>query len=372
MPARHRIVFDARMWRHAGIGRYISDLSDSLISNVSEFDFIFLSDSGFLKNIPKKSQANSKFFFRRASSGIYGLLEQAEVLVKSLDGDLLHVPHFNIPVFFPKKLVVTVHDLIYLNEPGSFPSRFGRAYTAAMFQMIEKKACAVIAVSGHTKQDLLERFCGVPPEKIFVIPEAASGRFKKVSDPDLLNKIRKKYSLREPYVLFVGSLKPHKNLSCLIEAMRSVRRQQKVPHELVVVGRRDAKYPDISQLIRLNTFVRYLGEIPDSDLAALYSLTDLFVLPSLYEGFGLTVLEAMACGAPVLTSNRASLPEVVGDAGKTFDPLRVDALSGLLYTILKNKDLREEMSKKGLQRAALFSWEKAARETLRVYRQVLG
>lgn len=370
---RRRIIFDARMWKHAGIGRYISELSPALAAEPSKFDLVFLSDQAFQKKIFDEGDGwPPHVFFKQATSGIYGFLEQAEILAKSLDGDLLHVPHFNVPVLTPKKLVVTVHDLIYLRQPESIRSGLGRAYALWMFEMLRRKASAIIAVSQNTKEDLLQRFPAISSEKIFVIPEAAGDRFKKIVDPVLLSGVRQKYSLREPYVLFVGSLKPHKNLARLIEAMSSVRQEQKIPHELVVVGRADPKYPTMDTLIRRSPFVKYLGELPDPEVAALYSMADLFVLPSLYEGFGLPVLEAMACGAPVLASNRTSLPEVVGDAGKTFDPVCVDALSELLYNILKNRDLREVMSKKGLERSRLFSWKKTASETLEVYRQVLG
>ncbi len=360
------------MWKHAGIGRYVSELSAALIQEDFGIDFTFLSGPNFEGSLQRAAASSRCSKFQRTFSGIYGPAEQFEIPFRSLGADLLHVPHFNVPFFSPGKLVTTVHDLIYLRDPQALRSGLGRAYASWLFKGVEKRACAVIVVSENTRSDLLERFPGISRERVTVIPEAVSSHLGRIDDADVLENVRRKHGLKNPFVLFVGSLKPHKNVEGLIEALETVRREQKLPHDLVIVGRPDPKYPKIMECIRKHSFVNYLGELSDPELAALYSMAEVFVLPSFYEGFGLPALEAMACGVPVLVSNRASLPEVVGDAGKVFDPDRVDALSELLYNTLKNRDLRKEMSKRGSERARQFSWKRTAQETVGVYERVLG
>jgi len=323
----------------------------------------FLSASNNLRTVPSYIEANSK---------IYSLAEQWEIPRKSNSLDLLHVPHFNIPVFLKKKLVVTVHDLIYLHEPDASRSKFGKAYVTWLLKMIRKKAAAVIAVSEYTKNDLLSHFPGFSAERVFVTHEAPSPIFKKIESPSTLQKTRQRYGLLRPLVLFVGTLKPHKNLVTLIHAIKILTERKVIDHDLVVVGRKDERQKGLLKLIHQNSFVRYLGELEDSELVALYNLADVFVLPSYYEGFGLPVVEAMACGTPVITSNRSSLPEIIGSAGLSFDPNQVDALVELLYNILSNQELRKNMSNIGLEQVKGFSWRKTAEETLKVYDRVMS
>ena len=308
----------------------------------------------------------------RSASKPYSLREQWELFNFSRRHDLLHVPHFNIPVFGAKKLVVTVHDLIYLKDKRYSASGLGRAYVRMMFKKIEKKADAVLTVSEYTKADLLHSFPGLRG-RVFVTYEGASALFRPIHDREELRRIQNKYSLHPPFVLFVGSLKSHKNVSVLIEAMAALKNEKRSEQELVLVGRKDEKEKGLLALIRKNSsFVKTLGEVSDEDLAVLYNLAEVFVLPSLWEGFGLPALEAMACGTPVLSSDRSSLPEVVGQAGSLFDPTRVDALKELLYTVLESRPLREKMSEMGLVQAKKFSWDKTADSTLDVYERVLG
>ena len=358
------------MWAHAGIGRYVSELAGAFLDLDTELELSFLSPPGFKERLSEVHPQADPRVFKKTHSGIYGIAEQFEVAIRTLDADLLHVPHFNIPVLSPKKLVVTIHDLIYL-DPDTLRSSLGRAYARFLFEAVEKKASAIITVSEATRQALLARFSRLRSDKLFVIPEAVSGSIRRAERSSAIEKVRSAYGLTEPFVLFVGSLKPHKNIGTLIEAMRRMSSGDRVSRRLVIVGRADARHPEILKEISGSPFVRYLGEVADADLSNLYSAADLFVLPSFCEGFGLPVLEAMACGAPVLVSDRASLPEVAGNAAMTFDPERIDALSELIYNVLENKHLREKMSIMSLERAAQFSWTRTARETLRVYQKVL-
>ena len=362
------VGIDLRMWAHAGIGRYIRELYFAMLRNEPAFNFRALLPEKIRQSL-RYRQADVEF--KNSRSSIYSLAEQWDVLSFSKKTDLLHVPHFNIPVLYGGKLVVTVHDLVYLKESRFSGSQFSRAYVKFLFKQIEKKAHAVLAVSEYTKNDLLEHFPKLKG-RVFVTHEAASFVFQPVGAGEL-EDAKKKYSLSKPFVLFVGSLKAHKNVSILIEAMAALKKEKMLSHELVLVGGKDDKEKELLALIEKSaSFVRVLGRVEDEELVRLYNLAEVFVLPSLWEGFGLPVLEAMACGAPVLASNRASLPEVVGEAGLLFDPTRVDELKELLYNVLQNRDLRQKMRTDGFLQAKKFSWDKTAAETLNVYERVLG
>ncbi len=349
------------MWDHPGIGRYVRELTRAAV-RLAPGRLTLIGHEASRGAFPKGVA------FRPARAGVYSLAEQLELPRAASGFGALHVPHFNVPFAYRGRLVATVHDLIYLHDAKASKRRFGHAAASALFGHIARRAAAVIAVSEATRAELVERFPRLAP-RVRVIHEAASPAFRRIEDPVARASERSRLGIEGPFVLHVGTLKPHKNLPFLLEAMDRVR-EKGLPHGLVAVGRADAQGGPILEALRKRPYARHLGEVSDGDLASLYNLADAFVLPSLVEGFGLPVLEAMACGTPVLVSDRASLPEVAGDAARFFDPLRVDALSGLLYTVLENGELRRAMSSAGLARAERFSWEKAAAETLRVYDEV--
>lgn len=361
-----RIGIDARMWFHPGIGRYLRETSLALLSRPSEFKFIFFGPSTLRPELNRFPTAD----FRETASPIYSLREQWELALRSRSVDVFHVPHFNIPFFHGERLVVTVHDLLYLHDRTASRSRWGRPYVNALLKRVARTARAVIAVSEFTKKDLLKNFPSLDPNRVFVIHEAASEFFKPVPKPEAEAHLRRRFALEGPFVLFVGTLKPHKNLKTLAEAMRSAR-SRGVREKLVVVGRADPKAPEAAESLSGDEGACFLGEVADEDLRMLYGAATVFVLPSLWEGFGIPVLEAMACGAPVISSNAASLPEAAGDAAELFSPLGTDALERLLVAVLSDPSRRAAMSQKSLTQAARFSWERTAERTLAVYREAL-
>jgi glycosyltransferase involved in cell wall biosynthesis len=366
-----KIAIDIRMWKHAGIGRYIQELVKHLLASSANEELILLGNPGFEKEL-FQTLGEKKFIFRELSSKIYGVSEQWEVPALSKDADLLHVPHFNFPVFSKQKMAVTIHDLIYLHAREGGLGNLGRAYVRWLFKALQREKHFILTVSEATKKELLNFFPKISSERIFVTPEAASPFFRKVSDKAGLEITRQKFSLTKPFVLFVGSLKIHKNVPTLVEAMARLKKKNGLDHELILVGRADPKNKELPNLLQSHRFVRRLGELSDLELCHFYNLAKAFVLPSFREGFGLPVLEAMACGCPVVASNNSSLPEIVGDAGLLFDAGQVDALSEVLYNVLSNNELQEKMSKKGLSRAQFFSWEKTARLTQQVYQKALN
>jgi glycosyltransferase involved in cell wall biosynthesis len=302
-------------------------------------------------------------------SYFWHLYLQFKLRKNNLDLDLIHSPE-NATLFVKlknQKKIVTVHDI----RQHVFP-KFNKATTLSYLFLPRtlKTTDKIITVSNSTKKDLIHYF-NVPEEKIKVILLAADEKFQPLNDEET-KEVKQKYHLNFPFILYLGGLAAHKNISTLIKAFYTLKKK-KFQHKLVITGKKRWKYNEIFETIdklNLQKDVIFTGYVPDEDLPALYNAADLFVYPSLYEGFGLPPLEAMVCGTPVITSNTSSLPEVVGDAGIMVDPYDVDGLADAMYDVLTNDGLREEMIKKGLERTKRFSWEKCARETLKVYEEV--
>jgi glycosyltransferase involved in cell wall biosynthesis len=264
--------------------------------------------------------------------------------------------------------VVTVHDLSFLFYPHSFrPLR--RSYLRVFARMSVRRARRVIAVSESTKRDLVEIY-GISPAKIDVVHNGVDASFQPLPADQVAEFCRQR-GLPDRFVLFVGTLEPRKNVSRLIEAYA------KLPKErppLVLVGGKGWFYDEIFgrvEVLGLTDKVHFAGFVPAEDLPLWYNAADLFVYPSIYEGFGLPPLEAMACGTAVITSTASSLPEVVGKAGKLVDPTDTDALATAMEQVLVDRDLQEQMQATGLVQARGFSWENAARETVHCYRRAL-
>jgi glycosyltransferase involved in cell wall biosynthesis len=241
-----------------------------------------------------------------------------------------------------------------------------------MLPFAVRRASAVITISQSAREDL-QRILKIPQEKLHVVYGAAPEHFAPVHSPEKLAQIRDKYKLPEQFLLYVGTLEPRKNLTRLVRAFSRLKKQGQ-PHKLVLAGPLGWSMNGFQKQIEelnLGQSVQMLGYIPDEDLPGLYSLATVFVFPSLYEGFGLPPLEAMACGTPVLSSQNSSLSEICGDAAYLVDPLDEDSLFEGLQRVVTDKNLRQELEEFGRKRAAEFSWERAARETAAVYDMVL-
>ncbi len=294
---------------------------------------------------------------------------------------LFHATEHLLPRLSTVRTVFTLHDLIFLFHPETHKP-LNRWFLTLMMPRFLRAADAIIAVSECTKRDAV-RFYGIPEEKITVIYEGVSSRFRPV-DPETVQAIRAKYGLPERFILYLGTIEPRKNLTVLLEALHHLLatcalqpaicddlQPATCDLRLVVVGKKGWLYEGFFRRLRelgLEERVLFTGYVPDEDLPALYSAADLFVFPSLYEGFGLPVLEAMACGVPVVCSRTSSLPEVAGDAALLVDPTDIRALAAAMERILADQTLRATLRARGLARARCFTWEEAARRTLAVYR----
>jgi glycosyltransferase involved in cell wall biosynthesis len=288
--------------------------------------------------------------------------------------DLLHV-QYTSPPLAPCPVVVTIHDLSFEHIPETFKRR-SRVQLRLTVRATARRAAHVIAPSEYTRRDLVETY-GLDPARVSAIPLAVSPRFRPVEDAGELARVRERYGIAGEYVLAVGSIQPRKNLARLVRAYATLHRgrgRSNLP-QLVLVGKNAWLYGDTLRAIEeegLGRCVLLTGYVSEGDLPALYTGALCFAYPSFYEGFGLPPLEAMSCGAPVLTGSLTSLPEVVGDAGLTVDPFDIDALADGLARLIDDDALRASLRERGLERARRFDWRDTARMTLQVYRRVMS
>lgn len=365
-------IISESLSRHTtGVGTYtfnlISEISKicpneslSLINYTDHEVFNSLNKTivgSFVNNLPKKSY-------------IWNLYLQLKLKSNDLDLDIIHSPE-NASLFtklHDQKKVITAHD----NMAYSFPiySVTGVRYKF-LFPEALRTSDRIIAVSNSVKKNLIQMY-NLPDDKIKVVYEAADKSFKPLSNK-IVENIRQKYNLHFPFILYVGSLEIKKNIPSLIAAFYMIKKKN-INHKLVITAQKNTpNFNDIfKKVVELNiiTEIVFIGKVPKEDLPSLYNAADLFVFPSLYEGFGLPPLEAMSCGTPVITSNVYSLPEVVGDAGILVSPYNIDELSNLMYEVLTNNELKSDLAERGLKRAKMFSWKMCAKETLEIYREV--
>lgn len=286
--------------------------------------------------------------------------------------DVLFVPAHVLPVWSPRHSVVTIHDLGYLHYPEAHPPAH-RLYLRLSTRWNALRATRVVAVSEATRRDLI-RYCRAPASKITVVYHGVSDRFRPIDDPRITREVLGRYGVGMPYLLFVGTVQPRKNLQRLIEAWAMyLQRTRSTAPTLVIAGKRGWLTEGIER--RAHEFgvadrVRFIGYVADEDLPALISGALGYLFPSLYEGFGLPVLEAQACGTPVLTSSVASLPEVAGDAAIFVDPHDTASIADGIERLVEDVDLRQSLREKGLSRVGEWTWQRTGRETLAVLESV--
>ncbi len=287
--------------------------------------------------------------------------------------NLLHSLAFVQPLICPCPSVITIYDLSFLFFPEGFRP-LNRTYLSLFTTYSARRADRVIAISASTREDIV-RHLGVEPGRVDVVYPGVDDAFRPIADRGRLAAFREKRGLPERIILFVGTIEPRKNVERLVRAYARLRRESDLPHKLVIGGAGGWLYEGVFAAVEelgLGDDVLFPGYIPRDELPLWYNAAGLFIYPSLYEGFGLPPLEAMACGTPVIASNTSSLPEVVGEAGLLVDPYDVEGMAEAMFKALTDEGLREEMRRRGLERAREFSWLKTARETVRVYGRALS
>jgi glycosyltransferase involved in cell wall biosynthesis len=368
-------------YRSAGINRYIYNILLGLSRCAdSEHFTVFLSERDF----PAVERFNNRLSRLPTDRPLIRILWEQLVqpwLLARSNIDLLHSMAFVMPLWSPCPSVATIYDLSFLRYPHNFRA-WNRLYLSTFTRLSARKAGHLIAISKSTARDV-EHFFGISPERVSVIYCGVEAEFHPLPVAEV-ERFRRERGLPDRMILYVGTIEPRKNLGRLLEAYRHLLRgtrgenyrnaSQDTPR-LVIAGAKGWLYENILARVEelgLSGDVMLPGYVPGSELPLWYNAAECFVYPSTYEGFGLPVLEAMACGTPVVTSNSSSLPEVVGQAGYTVSPDNVEELAETLIQVLGDGELRARLRQQGLARAALFSWDKAARETIAVYNRVLN
>ncbi|NTV63070.1 MAG: glycosyltransferase family 4 protein [Oscillochloris sp.] len=294
----------------------------------------------------------------------------APALLRATRANLYHGALNVVPLACPVPSIVTIHDLAFIRFPQTFRA-YNRTYLDFATRLTARRASRILAVSEHTRREVIG-ILGIPPERVVVTPNAARTHFRPPT-PAALAAFRARHNLPERFALFVGTLEPRKNLTTLLDAYAEVaRRFPNVP--LLVGGGKGWLYDTIFERLEklgLREKVAFVGYLDEDDLPLWYAAASVFVFPSIYEGFGMPPLEAMACGTPVVTSNTSSLPEVVGDAGLMVDPHNADALADALCRVLGDRDLHADLAARGPARAAIFTWQTTAERTLRAYEEAV-
>jgi glycosyltransferase involved in cell wall biosynthesis/ubiquinone/menaquinone biosynthesis C-methylase UbiE len=359
----------------AGVGSYARGLLEGLAAIDAENEYVLYT----YLDLPQSPQP---IFPQRPNFALWRLPLDGEHWERMWSGadlppkqaldavDVIHSPFFNAPKEHHGALVVTIHDVSFLLQP-QFHIEANRLHCLQGTLNAALYADRIIAVSQQTRKDLIDYFA-VPEERIRVIPEAPRRVYAPERNIEIIRGVLERFGIFHNFILFVGSLEPRKNLKTLLQAYATYVTRHAGKELLVVAGGKGWLNDDLPKIVAelgIAERVKFLGYAQEVDLRVLYSAAKLFVYPSIYEGFGLPPLEAMACGAPVITSNTSALPEVVGDAALLIDPHHSEALSQAMQTVLRDDGLRLRMRQRSLARAALFSWERTAEETLAVYQE---
>ena len=370
-----RIGIDARKLKDYGIGSYIRNLLEALgkLPESSAYRFRVYarrSDADALPELP------GHFEVVHDDSPGYSLAELTRFPWRLLRDrlDLFHATHYVLPPLWKTRAVVTIHDIIHLLYPEFLPNRAAHLYARFMIRRSLTRAGRIVTVSYNTRRDLVDYF-DIPAARIDVIYNGVSSRFRPDVPREEKRRVAALLGIPSPYLLFLGGEKPHKNVQNVVRAFGKVRREQSLPHTLVLAGplpQNPARLEALISALDLSDAVRRPGVVEDSDLPALYAGADAFLYPTLYEGFGLPVVEAMACGTPVLTSSNSALQEIAGGHALLVDPMDVDAIAAGILLLATDAGARADYAELGKKRALDFSWDKTARRTLEVYASALG
>lgn len=365
--------------RHGGIGRYTEELVTALAALGKETLGKIGPLTGFYNDSRSVHAPRPLAWLPATTSPLPHKVWRAQVLVAHTTQqsqaarfgpmDLFHGTDHLLPYLPDTPSVLTIHDMVFRVMPET-QTQLNQLYLRMMMPRFCQHARQIIAVSHNTSQDI-QRFYQIPAEKITTIYPGVHPRFQRVTDPAVLERVQAKYHLPPRFALFVGTVEPRKNLDNVLLAFEQAGVDDL---HLVLGGRIGWKSTRVMRQLRRHAAAARIlipGYIADEDLPALYSLAEMFLLPSRYEGFGLPVLEAMACGTPVITANISSLPEVAGDAALLVDPTDAEALAAAMADLAANPARRAALQEKGYRQAAQFTWEKTARATLAVYRAVL-
>jgi glycosyltransferase involved in cell wall biosynthesis len=371
-----RVAIDIRRAGDFGVGTYIRNIVNQLAQQDRKTSYLLIGRPKHLEEFTALPENFELLEFNPPPSDLRSHLH-LPVLLAQRDVDLLHVPWFHAPAWVPCRLVLTVHDLTDLIYPPAGASRMMQAARLYMARRTLGMASRILSVSQSSRRDLARAFA-IPESKIEVVYNALDERFAREPMPPDADRVLERHAVNYPFVLYAGNIRPHKNLARMIEAF-AVAKAELAGHEefahlkLLVIGDELTKHPDLRRAVirtRLREDVRFLGFVPHGVLRVFYSRARAFLFPSLYEGFGLPPLEAMAHGTPVVTSNVSSLPEVLDGAALLVNPENLFDIARGIRQVLTDEALRKDLVRRGYEQVKRYSWERSAQQVLDVYRSV--
>ena len=369
-----RIAFDGTTLRpgRTGVGYYTEHLLHHLAARAVDDDLVVISNRPVDTTRPLPARVEVASSSWRIPRMLW-MQALAPRMLRRAHADVVHFTNGMVPLASPVPTVVTIHDMSLTLYPRYHPAR-RVLLNRPLVDVAARRADAIITVSQSAKRDIV-RLYGLSPDRVHVVHEAAAPSFRPIHDSIERERVRRRYDLADRFILYVGTIEPRKNLPKLIEGFARRRKSGELSHQLVCAGPYGWLSRDIEDRIerlQVEDAIRFTGYVPFEDLPVLYSLAEMFVFPSLYEGFGLPVIEAMACGTPVVTGHVAALSEVAGGAVEHVEHLDAESLGEAMVALARSRERRENLSALGLQRSHFFSWDRAARETLEVYLRAAG
>jgi len=363
--------------RSGGLLTYLSNLIDHILALPSDIKFSLFFSREFLNDDSRYAELPQSIGLPLSGSQPKTrILKELLVWPRTLRQqpiDLFHSPISYIPLGVSGPAIVTIHDLGFFHYPAHY-TRLRCKYLQKMIARAARKALKIIAISEYTKNDIIETL-GIPAEKIECIYHGFDATpFRATHIEEQIARIRAKYQLPEQFILAVGHLEPRKNYLRLLQAFHQLREQQKIPHHLIIVGQENWLYKPFYELmhqLKLNNAVHFTGFVDQADLPAIYQLADVFILPTLFEGFGIPVLESMAAGTPVVCSNVASLPEIGQQAALYFNPYEVADMSEKIWQLINNEQVQQQFIQAGFENIKRFQWHECAQKTVNLYQAVL-
>src|SRR5258707_676347 len=363
-----RIALDLRKIESSGIGRYMRNIVEALTHEAPEHEYVLIVPKGseHLLNLngakTKVVPVNVPYYSIQEQFAIPALLAKHRV-------DLFHSPHFVVPVIQTCPVVVNIHDVIYMARKDELKSRIGRFYYRCMMPLAAHWSDAVITSCEYTKKEIIHHL-KARPDKVFVVPYGIDSQFQPVTDAQALERVRRKHGISDQYILYVGIYRERKNHAGLLRAFHRPRDHSGTSCQLVIAGPMNEGEPELrTQAAELGIEKRMVltGFVADEDLPTLYSGAQVYACPSVAEGFGLTVIEAMACGTPVVCAQNSSLPEAGGNAALLADVTNPQLFAQALHRAFIDDALRQELMDRGIKHATRFSWRVAAQDPLQIY-----
>lgn len=366
-----KFSIDARginLYKGSGIGTYTENLLRELLNIDTKNNYsIFWTG----ENYESYKKDNSKIIFTSKKHGTFYENYYYPNYIEENNIDMHHIPQNGIGLneLYTSPVVVTIHDLI----PYILPETVGRGYLQRFLRdmpLIVSNSKIILTVSEYSKRDIMKFFPFVNEEKIFVTPLAANKSYKPLNKSNCVEYIKNKYSISSPFLLYIGGFSTRKNVKELIIAFSKIHKSLKKDYKLVLCGSikdEGVKLQDLCKELLIDDKIIFTGFIPDDELPLFYNAAELFVYPSLYEGFGLPPLEAMSCATPVITSNSTSIPEVTKDCAILIDPFNKDELASSILNLLNSESLLQEYSQKGYKNSLNFTWKNTAIATLKAY-----